>query len=84
MPSEETFSQIVFDFTTLEHRLRELSFLNSGVRIRLTDLRAADERVSEFFYEGGLLAFADYLNRSRTAFMIRFIACLSVKISRLN
>ncbi len=66
MPSEETFSQIVFDFTTLEHRLRELSFLNSGVRIRLTDMRGAEERVSEFFYEGGLLAFADYLNRSRT------------------
>ena len=67
MPSEETFSQIVFDFTTLEHRLRELSFLNSGVRIRLTDMRGTEEKISEFFYEGGLLAFADYLNRSRTA-----------------
>ena len=67
MPSEETFSQIVFDFTTLEHRLRELAFLNSGVRIRLTDERAAEEKVSEFFYEGGLLAFVDYLNRSRNA-----------------
>ena len=67
MPSEETFSQIVFDFGTLEHRLRELSFLNSGVRIRLTDQRGAEEVVSEFFYEGGLLAFADYLNRARTA-----------------
>ena len=67
MPSEETFSQIVFDFTTLEHRLRELAFLNSGVRIRLTDERGAEEKVSEFFYEGGLLAFVDYLNRSRNA-----------------
>ena len=67
MPSEETFSQIVFDFTTLEHRLRELSFLNSGVRIRLTDLRGSEEKVSEFFFEGGLLAFVDYLNRSRNA-----------------
>ena len=67
MPSEETFSQIVFDFTTLEHRLRELAFLNSGVRIRLTDERGAEEKISEFFYEGGLLAFVDYLNRSRNA-----------------
>ena len=67
LPSQETFSQIVFDFTTLEHRLRELSFLNSGVRIRLTDKRSAEDKISEFFYEGGLLAFADYLNRSRTA-----------------
>ena len=67
MPSEETFSQIVFDFTTLEHRLRELSFLNSGVRIRLTDLRGSEEKISEFFFEGGLLAFVDYLNRSRNA-----------------
>ncbi|MGC6517356.1 MAG: DNA topoisomerase (ATP-hydrolyzing) subunit B [Candidatus Puniceispirillaceae bacterium] len=67
LPSTETFSKIEFDFATLEHRLRELSFLNSGVRIRLTDNRSAEERVSEFFYEGGLLAFADYLNRSRTA-----------------
>ncbi|MGC6536732.1 MAG: DNA topoisomerase (ATP-hydrolyzing) subunit B [Candidatus Puniceispirillaceae bacterium] len=67
MPSDETFSKIDFDFTTLEHRLRELSFLNSGVRIRLTDLRAAEETVSEFYFEGGLLAFVDYLNRSRNA-----------------
>ena len=67
MPSDETFSKIDFDFTTLEHRLRELSFLNSGVRIRLTDLRTAEETVSEFYFEGGLLAFVDYLNRSRNA-----------------
>ncbi len=67
MPSTETFSNIKFDFATLEHRLRELSFLNSGVRIKLADDRAAEKRVSEFFYEGGLMAFVDWLNRSRTA-----------------
>jgi DNA gyrase subunit B len=67
MPSTETFSSIKFDFATLEHRLRELSFLNSGVRIKLVDGRAAEQRVSEFFYEGGLMAFVEWLNRSRTA-----------------
>lgn len=67
MPSTETFSSIKFDFATLEHRLRELSFLNSGVRIKLVDDRAAEQRVSEFFYEGGLMAFVEWLNRSRTA-----------------
>ena len=67
MPSTETFSSIKFDFAMLEHRLRELSFLNSGVRIKLVDDRAAEQRVSEFFYEGGLMAFVEWLNRSRTA-----------------
>ncbi len=67
MPSTETFSSVEFDFSTLEHRLRELSFLNSGVRIKLVDDRSAEKRVSEFFFEGGLMAFVEWLNRSRTA-----------------
>ncbi len=67
LPSSETFSNIEFDFTTLENRLRELAFLNSGVRIRLTDDRKAEQKVTEFFYDGGLMAFVDYLNKSRTA-----------------
>ena len=66
-PSSETFSNVEFDFTTLENRLRELAFLNSGVRIRLTDDRKAEQKVTEFYYDGGLLAFVDYLNRSRNA-----------------
>ena len=65
MPSLEVFSYIDFDFTTLEHRLRELAFLNSGVRIRLSDERNGDPAVSEFHFDGGLSAFVDYLNRSR-------------------
>ena len=65
MPSLEIFSHIDFDFTTLEHRLRELAFLNSGVRIRLSDARSGDPAVSEFHFDGGLSAFVDYLNRSR-------------------
>ena len=67
MPSTETFSSVEFDFAILEHRLRELSFLNSGVRIKLVDDRSAEKRVSEFFFEGGLMAFVEWLNRSRTA-----------------
>ena len=65
-PSTEIFSSIEFDFTTLEHRLRELAFLNSGVRIKMTDNRTSEEKTSEFFFEGGLEAFVDWLNRSRT------------------
>ena len=67
MPSKDIFAHINFDFSTLEHRLRELAFLNSGVRIRLTDDRQAEPVVSEFYFDGGLTAFVDYLNRSRNA-----------------
>ena len=66
MPSRETFSTIEFDFATLEHRLRELAFLNSGVRIRLTDNRTGEPVISEFFFDGGLIAFVEWLNRART------------------
>ncbi len=66
LPSKETFSATDFDFTTLEHRLRELAFLNSGVRIRLADERSSDGQVSEFHFDGGLMAFVGWLNRSRT------------------
>ena len=66
MPSTDTFSTIQFDFATLEHRLRELAFLNSGVRIQLADNRAGEPVVSEFFFDGGLTAFVAWLNRSRS------------------
>jgi DNA gyrase subunit B len=55
-----------FDFATIEHRLRELAFLNSGVRIKLTDLRSAEIKHEELFYEGGLEAFVRYLDRTKT------------------
>jgi len=74
MPSTEIFAHINFDFTTLEHRLRELAFLNSGVRIRLADERTADGTVSEFYFDGGLSAFVEYLNRSRNALHPTIIA----------
>jgi len=65
-PSPETFSKIEFDYATLEHRLRELAFLNSGVRIILTDLRGVEPKSEEMVYEGGLEAFVRYLDRART------------------
>ena len=67
MPSRDVFAHVNFDFSTLEHRLRELAFLNSGVRIRLTDARKVEPVVSEFYFDGGLTAFVAYLNRSRNA-----------------
>ena len=68
-PSTDTFSAIEFDRATLEHRLRELAFLNTGVRIVLTDAREAEPVVVEFNYEGGLTAYVNYLDRSKTALL---------------
>ena len=65
-PSSETFTGIIFDFATLEHRIRELAFLNSGVRIFLADKRTENPQQTEFYYEGGTEAYAQYLDRSKT------------------
>ncbi|MBO3758282.1 DNA topoisomerase (ATP-hydrolyzing) subunit B [Ciceribacter sp. L1K22] len=65
LPSPQTFTKIEFDYGTLEHRLRELAFLNSGVRILLTDRRHSDVRQDEMIYDGGLEAFVSYLDRSK-------------------
>ncbi len=66
-PSPGIFTMVEFDYATIEHRLRELAFLNSGVRIVLTDLRHAEPKREELYYEGGLEAFVRYLDRAKTA-----------------
>jgi DNA gyrase subunit B len=66
LPSPETFSHTEFDYATIEHRLRELAFLNSGVHIVLTDARHAEIRTENLYYEGGLEAFVRYLDRAKT------------------
>jgi len=66
LPSPATFTMTDFDFATLEHRLRELAFLNSGVSIVLCDKRHAVEKREEMRYEGGVEAFVKFLDRSKT------------------
>jgi DNA gyrase subunit B len=67
LPSTKTFTMVEFDFATLEHRLRELAFLNSGVLIILADQRHAVEKREEMKYEGGVEAFVKFLDRNKTA-----------------
>jgi DNA gyrase subunit B len=67
LPSPKTFTQTEFDYATLEHRLRELAFLNSGAKIVLTDARHADVKREEMLYDGGTAAFVRYLDRSKQA-----------------
>jgi len=68
-PSAATFKITEFDFDKLEHRYRELAFLNSGVRLFLVDARHAEEKQVELYYEGGIAAFVKYLDRTKVALM---------------
>ncbi|HXC54968.1 MAG TPA: DNA topoisomerase (ATP-hydrolyzing) subunit B [Rhizomicrobium sp.] len=67
LPSPATFTRTEFDFATLEHRLRELAFLNSGVTIVLTDKRGVEPKEATLHYEGGLKAFVQYLDRAKSS-----------------
>ena len=66
LPSTDTFTMVEFDFATLEHRLRELAFLNSGVTVVLSDQRHAVEKREEMRYQGGVEEFVKYLDRNKT------------------
>ena len=67
LPSPSTFTKTEFDFATLEHRLRELAFLNSGVTIILADKRGVEKKEVTLHYEGGLAEFVRYLDRAKTS-----------------
>ena len=67
MPSTKIFSMTKFDFNTLQHRLRELAFLNSGVYLRLEDARSSEVKTADLHYDGGIEAFVKYLDRSKQA-----------------
>ena len=69
LPAKSTFGMTEFDFATIEHRMRELAFLNSGIRIVLTDARGVQPHVVELHYEGGIEAFVRWLDRSKTALL---------------
>ena len=66
LPSPATFKITEFDFDKLEHRYRELAFLNSGVRLFLTDARHDEPKTVELYYEGGIAAFVKWLDRAKT------------------
>jgi DNA gyrase subunit B len=74
LPSPATFKIVEFDFDKLEHRYRELAFLNSGVRLFLTDARHDEPRTVELYYEGGIAAFVQYLDRAKTPLMPQPVA----------
>ena len=74
LPSPGTFSNIEFNYQTLEHRLRELAFLNSGVRILLTDRRHSDVKQDELMYDGGLEAFVHFLDRAKKPLVAKPVA----------
>ncbi|WP_326525613.1 DNA topoisomerase (ATP-hydrolyzing) subunit B [Sphingomonas sp.] len=69
LPSPATFKITEFDFEKLEHRYRELAFLNSGVRLFLRDARHEEAKEIELYYEGGIAAFVKWLDRNKTPLM---------------
>jgi len=71
LPSSATFTKTEFDYATLEHRLRELAFLNSGVTIKFVDLRGVERKETVLHYDGGIEAFVRYLDRTKTALIAK-------------
>lgn len=75
MPDATIFETLEFDFDTLRTRLREMAFLTKGLKITLTDKRAGKEKEREFFYEGGIKEFVEYINRHKDPLYDRIIYC---------
>jgi DNA gyrase subunit B len=78
-PSSGTFTKVEFDFAVLERRLRELAFLNSGIAITLRDERHAPAQEVAFRYDGGLVAFVQWLDRAKTAVFVPPISAMSAE-----
>lgn len=78
-PSTDTFTNTDFSYKTLKHRFRELAFLNRGVRIIVQDHRTSDHEEVELYYEGGIHAYVDYLDRSKTALIEAPISIMGEK-----
>src|SRR3954465_9058031 len=72
-PDDEVFETLVFDFQTLEQRLRETAFLTRGLRISITDERTEDKKSREFHYEGGIEDFVRYINENKDTFSDKVI-----------
>jgi DNA gyrase subunit B len=65
LPDSEIFEEIVFSFETLSSRLRELAFLNKGIKIYIIDEREGKEKEKEFYYKGGIIEFVNYVNKNK-------------------
>jgi len=65
LPSSKTFQNIEFNFKTIENRLRELAFLNTGIKITLLDMRSSEEKKIEFKFNGGINEYVKFLNKSK-------------------
>ena len=67
LPSKKIFTNINFDYKIIEHRMRELAFLNPGVKLKLIDTRGSQEKVKELFFEGGIKEYVKFINKSKNA-----------------
>ena len=75
LPDDTIFEETVFDFDTLKSRLREMAFLTKGIKIILRDKRDEEEKVREFYYEGGIREYVDYLNKGKEVLYPAVIYC---------